>query len=124
MNAGDNFQGTLWYNVFRWNVTQYFLNLLPVDAMVKNEILIGFVVNFILLQTLGNHEFDNKIAGVVPFLEHITSPIVVTNIDDSLEPDIQGKYNKSTIVIRDGRKIGIVGVMLSTTNVNNFIINL
>lgn len=34
LNAGDNFQGTLWYNVFKWNVTQYFLNLLPVDAMV------------------------------------------------------------------------------------------
>lgn len=74
-----------------------------------------------LLQTLGNHEFDDKIAGVVPFLEHITSPIVVTNIDDSLEPDIQGKYKKSTVVERNGRKIGIVGVILSTTNVNIFI---
>lgn len=35
LNAGDNFQGTLWYNVFKWNVTQHFLNLLPVDAMVS-----------------------------------------------------------------------------------------
>jgi 5'-nucleotidase len=34
LNAADNFQGTLWYNVFRWNATQYFLNLLPADAMV------------------------------------------------------------------------------------------
>jgi 5'-nucleotidase len=34
LNAADNFQGTLWYNVFRWNVTQYFLNLHPADAMV------------------------------------------------------------------------------------------
>lgn len=34
LNAGDNFQGTLWYNIFRWNVTSYFLNLLPADAMV------------------------------------------------------------------------------------------
>lgn len=69
---------------------------------------------------MGNHEFDDKIAGLVPFLEHITSPIVVTNIDDSLEPEIQGKYNKSTVVVRNGRKIGIVGVILSTTNVNMF----
>jgi 5'-nucleotidase len=35
MNAADNFQGTLWYNIFRWNVTQHFLNLLPADAMVS-----------------------------------------------------------------------------------------
>jgi 5'-nucleotidase len=35
LNAGDNFQGTFWYNFFQWNVTSYFLNLLPADAMVK-----------------------------------------------------------------------------------------
>lgn len=37
LNAGDNFQGTLWYNIGRWDVTQYFLNLLPADAMVKHK---------------------------------------------------------------------------------------
>ncbi|KAI4455141.1 nucleotidase-related [Holotrichia oblita] len=66
--------------------------------------------------TLGNHEFDHEIEGVVPFLEHLEAPVVVANIDDSLEPRIQGLYKKSTIIKRDGRKIGIVGVMLSTTN--------
>lgn len=35
LNAGDNFQGTLWYNVHRWNVTSYLLNLLPADVMVR-----------------------------------------------------------------------------------------
>jgi 2',3'-cyclic-nucleotide 2'-phosphodiesterase (5'-nucleotidase family) len=35
LNAGDNFQGTLWYNIHRWNVTSEMLNLLPADAMVK-----------------------------------------------------------------------------------------
>lgn len=34
LNAADNFQGTLWYSLFRWNVTQYFLNLHPADVMV------------------------------------------------------------------------------------------
>lgn len=34
LNAADNFQGTLWYIMFRWNVTQHFLNLLPADVMV------------------------------------------------------------------------------------------
>lgn len=34
LNAGDNFQGTFWYNFFQWNVTSHFLNLLPADAMV------------------------------------------------------------------------------------------
>lgn len=70
-----------------------------------------------LLQTLGNHEFDHGIAGVVPFMETIESPIVVSNIDDSDEPTFQGKYKKSTVIDRYGRKIGVIGVILSTTNV-------
>lgn len=35
LNAADNFQGTLWYIMFKWNVTQYFLNLEPADVMVS-----------------------------------------------------------------------------------------
>lgn len=38
INAGDSFQGTLWYNIGRWNVTQEFLNLVPADAMVSDPI--------------------------------------------------------------------------------------
>lgn len=36
LNAADNYQGTLWYNIYRWNVTSYFLNLEPIpDATVR-----------------------------------------------------------------------------------------
>lgn len=97
LNAGDNFQGTLWYTRFKWNVTAHFLNMLPHDAL-----------------TLGNHEFDDKIAGVVPFLENMNAPFVVVNIDDSEEPSIQGKYKKSIVIEREGRKIGILGYVLQT----------
>ncbi|XP_025156635.1 apyrase isoform X1 [Harpegnathos saltator] len=99
LNAGDNFQGTLWYNIHRWNVTALFMNKLPHDAM-----------------TLGNHEFDHKIKGVVPFLQHVKAPIVVTNIDASEEPSMQNLFENSTIIVRNGKKIGIIGVILSTTN--------
>ncbi|KAG4079261.1 hypothetical protein HA402_006984 [Bradysia odoriphaga] len=99
LNAGDNFQGTLWYNLFRWNATSHFLNMLNADAM-----------------TLGNHEFDDGVEGCVPFLETIRSPIVVANIDDSEEPTMHGKYNKSIVIDKYARKIGIIGVIVSTTN--------
>ena len=36
LNAGDHYQGTLWYNVHRWNVTATFMNMLPHDVMVKS----------------------------------------------------------------------------------------
>ena len=35
LNAGDHYQGTLWYNVYRWNATAHFLNELPHDALVS-----------------------------------------------------------------------------------------
>ncbi|XP_075154884.1 5'-nucleotidase-related protein-like isoform X1 [Haematobia irritans] len=97
-NAGDSFQGSLWYNIGRWNVTKEFLNLLPADAM-----------------TLGNHEFDHGIDGVVPFLETLDSPMLVANIDSTNEPTMTGKYKPSMIIERSGRKIGVIGVILETT---------
>uniref|UniRef100_A0A8W7PNK4 Calcineurin-like phosphoesterase domain-containing protein n=1 Tax=Anopheles coluzzii TaxID=1518534 RepID=A0A8W7PNK4_ANOCL len=77
LNAGDSFQGTIWYTLLRWNVTAYFLNLLPADAM-----------------TLGNHEFDHGVEGLVPFLGAIDSPMLVANIDDREEPTLQGSTSE------------------------------
>jgi 5'-nucleotidase len=99
LNIGDNFQGTLWFDLLGWNVTSHFLNLLPADAT-----------------TLGNHEFDRGIAGVVPFMETLKSPIIVANIDDSQEPTFQGKYKKSIVIERSGRKIGLIGAIVATTS--------
>lgn len=45
LNAGDNFQGTPWYNIYRWNVTQYFLNKLPTDAYVSIFITILKIIS-------------------------------------------------------------------------------
>ncbi|XP_045779141.1 apyrase-like [Maniola jurtina] len=99
LNGGDSFQGTIWYNLLRWNVTQEFMNMIHHDAHV-----------------LGNHEFDNGIEGVVPYLQHLNSSVVVANIIDDEEPDIQGLYQPSVVIERKGRKIGIIGVIISTTN--------
>ncbi|XP_050355013.1 apyrase-like isoform X1 [Nymphalis io] len=99
LNAGDTFQGTIWYNLLRWNVTQDFMNMVHHDAHV-----------------LGNHEFDNGIEGIVPYLQHLNSTVVTANIIDDEEPTIQGLYQPSVIVEKKGRKIGIIGVIISTTN--------
>ncbi|EDW05845.1 apyrase isoform X2 [Drosophila mojavensis] len=98
INAGDSFQGTLWYNIGRWNVTQEFLNILPADAM-----------------TLGNHEFDHGVSGLVPFLKTVQTNMLVANMDCAHEPTMEGLYEKSKILERGGRKIGLIGVILETT---------
>jgi 5'-nucleotidase len=80
-------------------VTAQFLNMLKADAM-----------------TIGNHEFDHDVEGVVPFLEHITSPVVIANVDDALEPTFQNKYTKSIVIDKYNRKIGVIGAILRSTN--------
>lgn len=35
LNGGDNFAGTIWYSVGRWNVTSHFLNLHNADVIVR-----------------------------------------------------------------------------------------
>jgi 5'-nucleotidase len=40
LNAGDNFQGTLWYSMYKWNVTAHFLNMLQLDALVTISLLL------------------------------------------------------------------------------------
>ncbi|VEN61874.1 unnamed protein product [Callosobruchus maculatus] len=95
LNAGDDFQGTMYYSIGKWNITQQFMNKLPFDA-----------------QVLGNHEFDDGIDGVVPYIKALKHPVIVSNIDDSLEPKMQGIYSKSTVIERNGKKIGIVGVIV------------
>lgn len=57
---------------------------------------------------------------MVPFLETVASPIVICNVDDSLEPTFQGKYQNSIVIERSGRKIGVIGVILSSTDVKNY----
>lgn len=50
-------------------------------------------------------------------MENINSPLIVANIDDNDEPTFQGKYKKSVVIERNGRKIGIIGIILSTVDV-------
>ena len=98
LNAGDNFQGSFWYNLLRYNVTSYFLNMFKADATV-----------------IGNHEFAHRVGGLIPFMKMLKSPIVVANLNDDHEPQIQGLYKKSIIVERKGKKIGIIGVIFRET---------
>ncbi|CAG9104778.1 unnamed protein product [Plutella xylostella] len=98
LNAGDSFQGTYWYTLLKWNVTQHFMNLLPHDA-----------------HAIGNHEFDDGPAGLAPYLSALKAPVLAANMDTSQEPVLQDLYKPSIVVERQGRKIGIIGLITVET---------
>ncbi|CAH2093909.1 unnamed protein product [Euphydryas editha] len=97
LNGGDTFQGTIWYNLLKWNVSQHFMNMLPHDAHV-----------------LGNHEFDDGIAGLVPYLERLEAPMLGANVNTTFEPEMASYVKNHVVVQRNERKIGIIGVLLRT----------
>ncbi|XP_063541299.1 apyrase-like isoform X1 [Cydia strobilella] len=95
LNGGDTFQGTIWYNFLRWNVSQHFMNLLPHDAHV-----------------LGNHEFDHGPEGLVPYLERLNAPMLGANVNTTFEPELTPYVHNHVVLERRGRRIGIIGVLL------------
>ncbi|OXU20285.1 hypothetical protein TSAR_016141 [Trichomalopsis sarcophagae] len=99
LNAGDCFQGTLYYDVHRGNITAYFMNKLPHDAI-----------------TIGNHDFDDEISGLASYVKQLQAPVVVTNIDQSDEPSLRNLYTNSTIIRKGDKDIGIIGVIFSETD--------
>ena len=59
---------------------------------------------------LGNHEFDDGIDGLIPFIKNTKPlPVLSCNIDATTEPELQNVLGKSTILTVGNEKIGIIG---------------
>ncbi|XP_065367554.1 protein 5NUC-like [Calliphora vicina] len=100
LNAGDTYTGTPWFTVFKDNITAAFLNKLQPDAI-----------------SLGNHEFDENVAGLVPFLNAVTFPVLTTNLDVRKEPALAKAKNfyNSTILDVRGVKVAVIGYLTPET---------
>jgi hypothetical protein len=108
VDAGDNFQGTIFYNAWKGSAEIMALNALGYDAV-----------------TLGNHEFDRgpaelgralrgepvEIAGATHPTEKPRPPIVATNVDAGAEPALRGLFAPSAVLERGGERFGILGVV-------------
>ncbi|SPN98745.1 related to 5`-nucleotidase precursor [Cephalotrichum gorgonifer] len=95
LNAGDEFQGTLFYSFYKGEKIAEVLNELEFDAM-----------------TLGNHEWDGGDEELGQFLLNLTFPIVSANIISSYEG-----LNKTIkpYVIFEKQQIALIGCTTPTT---------
>ncbi|XP_051954250.1 5'-nucleotidase [Xyrauchen texanus] len=95
LDAGDQFQGTVWFNFYKGAEAAYFMNKLGYDAMA-----------------FGNHEFDNGVDGLVkPFLQDVNFTVLSANIkaDNTIAPQISGYYFPYKIFAINSEKVGVVG---------------
>ncbi len=92
LDAGDVFQGTPYFNLFKGKLDYNLMSEINYDAT-----------------TLGNHEFDNGVDGLLDSLQSLKLPVVNSNyrIDDK-------RFGKSikNYIIKDvnGIRIGIFGL--------------
>ncbi|MGF6173705.1 5'-nucleotidase C-terminal domain-containing protein [Ensifer sp. 4252] len=98
LNAGDNFQGSLFFTTYKGLAEAEFLNLMKFDAM-----------------TVGNHEFDESEDGLVGFLEKIEFPVVTANVLPSHKSKIGDRIKPSIVLEVGGQKVGIVGAVANDT---------
>ena len=93
LDAGDQFQGTLFFQYYKGDVQAEMMNKLGFDAMA-----------------VGNHEFNNGPEGLKRFVDQVGFPVLMSNADISGSNALNGLIEKSVVIEKAGEKIGIVGV--------------
>ncbi|EJP70020.1 5'-nucleotidase domain-containing protein [Beauveria bassiana ARSEF 2860] len=95
LNAGDEFQGTLFFSYYGGEKIADTINNLNFDVM-----------------TLGNHEWDNGDEELGKFLKNLTFPIVACNVKS--ENEALNKTVKNYHIF-DKHKLAIIGATTETT---------
>ena len=98
LDGGDQFQGTLFYNLYKGQVAAEMMNKLGYDGMA-----------------VGNHEFDDGPETLRAFMDSVTFPVLMANANVHMEPELKGKLQKSTTLYRNNQKIGLIGINTEKT---------
>ncbi len=98
LNAGDNFQGSLFYSTLKGKAELDVMNAIGFHAM-----------------TVGNHEFDDGETAILPFLEGAKFPVLGANVKATPQSTLGDRVKPSAVVEIGGQKIGIIGVVTTDT---------
>jgi 5'-nucleotidase len=92
LDAGDIWQGTPYFNFFGGEVEYKLMNRMGYEAA-----------------TLGNHDFDNGMEGLLKFLPQAEFSFLNANYDFSQTP-LKDRFQPYKIYKKGGLKIGVFGV--------------
>lgn len=98
LDAGDPFQGSLFYSTYKGAAEAEFMEAIAYDVMA-----------------VGNHEFDDGPQGLADFIEKVSFPVVSGNLDLSGEALLDGKVENHVVLEVGGQKIGIVSALATDT---------
>ncbi|MEE4187876.1 MAG: bifunctional metallophosphatase/5'-nucleotidase [Roseobacter sp.] len=98
LDAGDPFQGSLFYSTYKGAAEAEFMELIGYDAMA-----------------VGNHEFDDGPAGLAGFVDMVSFPVISGNLDLSAEDLLRDKVANHVVIEVGGQKVGIVSALATDT---------
>jgi len=98
LDGGDQFQGTLFYTMYKGKVAAEMMNKLEYDGMA-----------------VGNHEFDDGPETLRAFMDTVDFPVLMANANVDMEPELTGKLQKSKTLYRNNQKIGMIGINTEKT---------
>lgn len=100
LEAGDIFQGTLFWTLHKERVPATLVDKMGYQAIIP-----------------GNHEFDDGWATWLRYVDALKTPVLAANVSFDPRPDspAMDKLQPFIVIERDGRKIGIVGLVTEST---------
>ncbi|UZD91602.1 bifunctional metallophosphatase/5'-nucleotidase [Cognatishimia activa] len=98
LDAGDPFQGSLFYTTYKGEAEAEFMEQIGYDVMA-----------------VGNHEFDDGPAGLEKFVDTVSFPVISGNLDLTSEPMLKGKVKNHVVLEVGGEKIGIISALAVDT---------
>ncbi|MEM0900407.1 MAG: 5'-nucleotidase C-terminal domain-containing protein [Pseudomonadota bacterium] len=99
LDAGDQFQGSLFYTTYKGTTAAGFMNGIGFDAMA-----------------VGNHEFDDGPEALDSFINLVEFPVISGNTIASEESVLAGKIPSHAVLEVGGERIGIVSVLATDTD--------
>ena len=98
LDAGDPFQGSLFYSTYKGAAEAEFMEQMGYDVMA-----------------VGNHEFDDGPSALADFIDAVTFPVISGNLGLDSEPLLTGKVGNHLVLEVGGKKIGIVSALATDT---------
>lgn len=98
LDAGDQFQGSLFYSTYKGAVAVELMNRIGFDAMA-----------------VGNHEFDDGPEKLAEFAAKAKFPILFANTNLAREPLLAGKIRSHIVKQFGAEKVAVIGVLAEDT---------
>ena len=96
LDAGDAFQGTPYFNEWKGKLDFKLMSLVGYDAV-----------------TLGNHDFDDGVDGLLDAMQEATFPFVCANLDFRGAPALAKRVSPYLIREVGGIRVGILGATIA-----------